>query len=340
MQPRFVSDFLLMLIYRLWKTVIGVGAGTKHLSKFLECTKEYHTVGLLGSSTTSYDAADPILYRRPHSHITEESLQEKLPEFRGEIQQMPPLYSAIRVDGVRLFDYARKKLPLPRPIEKRKCTISKLELVDWWNPDQHSWTAPDREVPEEEKALVGRVKELAGEKVEDEDVAAQPDVTEKEEKSSSADAVVPPAPSSSEDDTKPPAAFGLEMVVSSGTYVRSIVHDLAQAAGSAAHVVRLTRTRQGEYWIEPKSSTVEAKGEEQDAANRAGTKCIEWSVFQKAIDEFKADKQARKKGGGSNAQTGQKRPRDEDEEDAMINARPLVELKEWEKVLLAHIMPV
>ncbi|CAD6905637.1 unnamed protein product, partial [Tilletia controversa] len=85
--------------------VIGVGDGTKKLQAYLDGAKEYLTVGLLGSSTTSYDALDPILYRAPHSHVTAQTLAEQLPKFRGSILQAPPLYSAIRIDGMRLFEY-------------------------------------------------------------------------------------------------------------------------------------------------------------------------------------------------------------------------------------------
>ena len=78
-----------------------------------------------------------------------------------------------------------------------------------------------------------------------------------------------------------PTAFVLRMKVSGGTYVRSIVHDLAHALGSAGHVVTLTRARQGRFALEP--------SEEGDRA------CVPWDVFEKALkDEGEADADGRK----------------------------------------------
>ena len=69
----------------------------------------------------------------------------------------------------------------------------------------------------------------------------------------------------------PPVACLLSMKVSGGTYVRSIVHDLGHAVGSAAHVVTLTRSRQGRFALEP-------SGE-----NDVG--CVSWDVFAKAVND-------------------------------------------------------
>lgn len=68
-----------------------------------------------------------------------------------------------------------------------------------------------------------------------------------------------------------PTAFVLSMKVSGGTYVRSIVHDLGRAVGSAGHVVSLTRTRQGSFALSPE--------EESDR------RCIPWDVFVKASED-------------------------------------------------------
>ena len=76
-------------------------------------------------------------------------------------------------------------------------------------------------------------------------------------------------------DDLPPTAFVLKMKVSGGTYVRSIVHDLAQTIGSAGHVVTLTRSRQGRFAIEPV--------ENEDRS------CVSWETFQNATAEVDED---------------------------------------------------
>ncbi|KOS13866.1 pseudouridine synthase [Malassezia pachydermatis] len=248
--------------------VVGVGNATKHLQKFLDCTKEYETTGLLGTATTSYDSKEPIMRRAPVSHVTEELVRSKLPMFTGPVQQLPPLFSALRMDGKRLFEYAREGLPLPRPIEPRNVTVESLTLTAWYPPDAHTYQPPTTEVPEEERALVGQVRRLAGSDDRGLDtMRAEDDASS----STSVDHTIT-TPPTDEADVAPPA-FSLAMTVSSGTYVRSIVHDLGTACGSAAHVVRLVRTRQGDF----------ALGTDTTPGN-----CIPWAVFERGLAELKS----------------------------------------------------
>lgn len=244
--------------------VIGIGGATKHLSQFLHCSKAYETTGLLGTSTTSYDSQEPVMRRAPHAHVDEHLLRSKLPHFTGAVKQLPPVFSALRMDGKRLFEYAREGLPLPRPIEPRDVTVHELRLVSWHAPDSHSYEPPANEVPAEDQALLGQVRRLAG----SDDHATD---TIKEGEVAQTKAVTASETSS---DARP-AAFTLAMTVSSGTYVRSIVHDLGTACGSAAHVVRLRRTRQGDFSV----GTPETPGN-----------CVPWSVFEQGLAELEAEK--------------------------------------------------
>ncbi|KAK0521971.1 hypothetical protein OC842_006609 [Tilletia horrida] len=292
--------------------VIGVGDGTKKLQTYLDGAKEYLTVGLLGTSTTSYDSQDPILYRAPHSQITADTLLQHLPAFRGSISQAPPLYSAVRIDGMRLFEYARQGKELPRPIEKRKVEVKQLQLNAWFSADSHKWKEPATEVPDEEKALVGKVRQLAGEVpvpasegVKAESTGDAGSSSNEQKDNASAAGLI------EADKQAPPAAFGLTMSVGGGTYVRSIVHDLAREAGSAAHVVVLRRTRQGQFttdrwyrkrvqaeiseagngteqvegWTD-REELAESPSQVPDAAGvleHVKGNCIPWSVFEEAI---------------------------------------------------------
>ncbi len=289
-----------------------MGNGTKQLQKYLDCTKEYRSTGLLGSATTSYDSCDPILTRKEWDHVTPQGIADLLPRFTGTVSQIPPLYSAVRIDGKRLFEYARENLPLPRPIEPRKVTIHELRLVDWLEGGKHSFKEPEREVPPEDKALVGRVLDMAGRKEGQTDTVKEEDSNDVQNKdgaeaSASATTTTPRwtrLPTSKDatsntttqaSATGSPPAFVLEMTVSSGTYVRSIVHDLAIAAGSAAHVQTLTRTRQGEWSIDSKPTTTVASNNDDAAApptegNVVRGNCIEWNVFADAIAEMQREK--------------------------------------------------
>jgi len=167
------------------------------------------------------------------------------------------------MDGMPLYDYARKGIPLPRPIEKRPVTVHSLELVEW-KGGAHSHRWPEKVFsPEQKRALaqsLSSVDPAAGTPI----AAAAADV-EEEEACETADS----EGSTSSDDV--PTAFVLQMRVSGGTYVRSIVHDLARALDSAGHVVTLTRSRQKDYVLEPK--------EEGDRG------CVPWEVFDAALED-------------------------------------------------------
>ncbi|KAI0797958.1 pseudouridine synthase [Abortiporus biennis] len=226
--------------------VVGIGKGTKKLTEFLDCVKEYRTTCLLGCETDSYDSEGAQVRVAPWKHVTREQVEEALKAFRGEIMQAPPIFSALKMDGKPLYEYAREGIALPRPIEKRKVTIHSLEIGKWLGGD-HDFRYPEKKFTEEQKKAVEKALQSVEKDVHVED---QPD------SEAGADDV--------------PIAFELVMKVSGGTYVRSIVHDLGHALGSAAHVVTLTRARQGRFVLEP--SSPEDRG------------CVPWEVFTKAAE--------------------------------------------------------
>lgn len=280
--------------------VIGIGAGTKKLQQFLDCSKEYRTVGLLGCSTLSYDSKDPILERKPFDHIKEEQVKKVLGEFEGDMMQLPPLYSAVKIDGKRLFDYARAGEDLPRPIEARKITIHQCSLARWQTVGEHQYNSPDRECSAEERKIAKRARRLAG---------LDSDSAEPEEDVSQS--------SVSESNENRAPAFTADLTVSSGTYIRTIVHEIGQKLNSAAHVVKLTRTRQGQ-WIVP---GYERKLNETTLLREA----IEWEVLEKAISEFHEGENAKKR----KTENGQSQSTEKIHDGE--------NLQEWEKLILERI---
>lgn len=72
-------------------TVIGTNNATKQLAQFLDCTKEYRAIGLLGCSTDSYDSEGKRVRMAPYEHVTEDKIKTVLAQFRGEIEQIPPM---------------------------------------------------------------------------------------------------------------------------------------------------------------------------------------------------------------------------------------------------------
>ncbi|BGP29575.1 pseudouridine synthase pus4 [Rhodotorula toruloides] len=284
--------------------VVGTNAATKSLSRFLDCTKEYRAIGLLGCSTDSYDSDGKRVKMASWQGITKEKVEEVLGRFRGEIDQTPPVYSALKMDGKPLYEYARSNTPLPRPIPPRKVTVHSLELLRFANGDEHTYEYPKEELEEAKKKELERLERMVKE-----GRTTVPSEEESTQSGKEASTGTPDEASTSEagpSDSSPsrPPIFEIHLTVSSGTYIRSIVHDIGLALGSVAHVVKLTRTRQGEFVLEPPSaSTVLSAGDGAEKQEGEGADvvkekaadgleletftggCVEWSLLEKAIEE-------------------------------------------------------
>ena len=105
---------------------VFVGRGTRGVEFFEHAEKTYETELLLGVATDTEDTTGTVLTRREVS-VTQEQLTEVLERFRGEIMQIPPMYSALKVNGQKLCDLARKGRQVER--QPRPVTIHELTLL-------------------------------------------------------------------------------------------------------------------------------------------------------------------------------------------------------------------
>ncbi len=111
---------------------ICLGQGTR-VSQFLaEATKSYRAQIELGVTTDTYDACGKITGRGDPSRIGQEQLVSALTSFTGEIQQTPPMYSAVKHNGRRLYELARCGIEVYR--RSRPARIYSLQLIDWQPP--------------------------------------------------------------------------------------------------------------------------------------------------------------------------------------------------------------
>ena|SRR6185312_14786546 len=117
-------------------------------------------------------------------------------------------YSALRMDGTRLYEYARNNVELPRPIESRDVRIDRLELLDFTT--QHNYKPP---------------------------IQNHADAMSDESK----------ATMSTSSNASPYPIFKLRVQCGGGTYIRSLIRDIATELDTAAHLVDLVRTRQAEF---------------------------------------------------------------------------------------------
>ncbi|KAJ4362269.1 pseudouridine synthase pus4 [Neocucurbitaria cava] len=130
--------------------IVGVGKGTKQLSNFLECTKSYECVVLFGAATDSYDAVGKVVSKAAYEHVTRELVEEKLAQFRGKIMQKPSVFSALKIDGKKMYEYAREGHSIPE-VAARPVEVKELELVEWLEPGSHEYAWPKEEVDGEAK---------------------------------------------------------------------------------------------------------------------------------------------------------------------------------------------
>lgn len=157
--------------------VLCVGKHTKNIETIQSAAKTYEAVIKFGATTASYDRETPETDLHDASHLTEEAIRALLPAFLGEIDQLPPVYSALKVDGKRAYDMARAGKEVV--LNSRKVQIYGLEVLSWENP-----------------------------------------------------------------------VLTLRVHCGKGTYIRSLAHDLGQAAGTGAYLLGLVRTRIGDFSVE------------------------------------------------------------------------------------------
>ena len=106
---------------------ICIGKATR-LIEYLEDDKAYEGFIQLGSSTTTYDLEGEVS-NSSSKRVSREDIEKALAQFRGNITQKPPIYSAIKINGKKLYEYARKGEEIEVPT--REVTIYKLDLLDF-----------------------------------------------------------------------------------------------------------------------------------------------------------------------------------------------------------------
>lgn len=108
--------------------IVCTGKFTKIIPGIQDAPKEYQTEIKIGVQTESYDTEKSEILHRDYSHITQEQIQQTLVKFVGEIEQTPPVFSAIKIDGTRAYDLARKGKEVE--MKARKTTIHYINEIE------------------------------------------------------------------------------------------------------------------------------------------------------------------------------------------------------------------
>lgn len=162
---------------------VFIGNATRLLEYAATDIKHYRAEGIFGICTDTGDDSGNVLDTKPVPDITATELEEVLQRFRGKILQVPPMYSALKVNGKKLYEYARQGIEIDR--SARAIEIFRLELIRFYPP-----------------------------------------------------------------------YFCLDITCSKGTYVRTLLEDIASSAGTCACMTFLLRTKAGDFCIE-ESHTLE-----------------------------------------------------------------------------------
>lgn len=112
---------------------VCMGEASKTAAFMLDAGKRYTAVARLGESTTTGDVEGEILQTRPLPELDTLAIELKLKQFVGDIEQVPPMYSALKHQGKPLYEYARAGIDIDRPA--RSVTIHDLHLCHWQPPN-------------------------------------------------------------------------------------------------------------------------------------------------------------------------------------------------------------
>ena len=113
--------------------ILCTGKRTKQIEELQARTKEYIAQIRLGATTPSFDLETEVDKEYPVDHITEEKVREVLQQFTGAIEQVPPVYSAVKVDGKRAYRYARENEDIE--LKPKLLVIDSIELTAYDLPD-------------------------------------------------------------------------------------------------------------------------------------------------------------------------------------------------------------
>ncbi len=203
--------------------ILCTGKCTKLIDQLQAGTKEYVATLRLGCTTPSFDAEHPIDAIYPTSHITQAAVEEALSRFRGSIWQVPPVYSACKVEGRRAFDYIRQGEDVE--LKAKELVIDELELLDLHLPEQ-GLISPHAD----------EVAKMAREDIHIKDYGRDKETYEIAEATNI--------------DTEHLTYLQIRVVCSKGTYIRALARDIGQALGSGAYLIGLRRTRVGNIRVE------------------------------------------------------------------------------------------
>ena len=112
---------------------ICIGRATRMMEYLVDGVKRYRATIRLGVETNTYDVDGEVAYERDTSDLDLDAIRQALSRFSGIVEQVPPMFSALKKDGKRLYQMARSGIEVER--EARKVRVMSIEVQDWSHPD-------------------------------------------------------------------------------------------------------------------------------------------------------------------------------------------------------------
>ncbi|HEV8677639.1 MAG TPA: hypothetical protein VN701_02305 [Candidatus Paceibacterota bacterium] len=198
-----------------------VGAANKRRDQYLDLSKEYTVDVLFGASTDTYDILGKVMNTGDAEAVTKASIEKALNEFRGKVDQEYPPFSSKPVDGKSLFEWARSGALSAFSSPKKAIEVYDIELESMYKVNEVTLL----------NFIEGSVGKVVGDFRQDEILETwHRHLNPKNARSFK--------------------CVTLNISCSSGTYVRSIAHQLGQGLGVPALALHILRTRVGDYTIE------------------------------------------------------------------------------------------
>ena len=237
--------------------LVCIGKATKLAEQLQKEPKQYLAGVTFGATTASYDREKDVDAFFPLDGVSEKALQAALPSFLGEQDQVAPLFSAKSVDGVRVYELARKRykagLPVEEPglLQASRINIYGLELVSFSKSGIAAVDCVDREAcPSERRATLGNVRGRG----QTARLGGMSGGAANRIGGTGSPATQQPASASNRINVAeiPAGLPQAEILVdcSKGTYIRALARDLGEALGSGAFLHSLRRTKNGGFVVE------------------------------------------------------------------------------------------
>ncbi|KAL6600918.1 pseudouridine synthase [Neocallimastix californiae] len=227
--------------------VIGLFKGTKMLNTLLSGSKVYEAVGRFGSSTETYDCLGELVEEKPYQHITKEKLEEVLQEFVGEIEQYPPIYSALKVNGKPMYEYAKNGQELPKEIKSRKIIIHSIELLEFYTEPTKT---TEIQVDNDNEDFTFQMDIDNKEETKDKNMKKQQDNRNQNNNNNEKKKFQFKNKAIANNKLPEGPTFRFKVECGGGTYIRSLIHDIGKKLDSAAHMVSLIRSKQGPFKVD------------------------------------------------------------------------------------------